>query len=76
MASTMRGTVKWFSNVKGFGFLVPEGGGKDIFVHHTSIQMDGYRSLTQGDLVEFEMELGPGGRPQAGNIRKVHRKAS
>lgn len=67
----MRGSVKWFSNVKGYGFILPDGGGKDVFVHHTAIQSDGYRSLLQGEPVEFELESGPGGRPQAGNVRKL-----
>jgi CspA family cold shock protein len=65
----MRGVVKWFSSQKGFGFIVPDGGGSDIFVHYSSIQMDGFKQLEQGDAVEFEMETGPGERPQAGNIR-------
>jgi cold shock protein len=70
----MRGTVKWFSNAKGFGFLVPEGGGKDIFVHHSAIEMEGYRSLVQGELVEFETEQGPSGRLQACKVKRISRK--
>lgn len=65
------GTVKWFSSAKGYGFLVPEGGGKDVFIHHTSIVMDGFRKLEQGDRVEYELEQGPDGRQQAGRIRKI-----
>ncbi len=50
-----KGTVKWFNDTKGFGFIEQEGGGEDVFVHHTAIQMDGYRSLKEGQLVEFEL---------------------
>lgn len=67
----MTGTVKWFSSEKGFGFLVPDGGGKDIFVHYTSIQMDGFKTLSEGDRVTFEMGTGPGNRPQAIKVRRV-----
>jgi CspA family cold shock protein len=78
----VHGHVKWFSSQKGFGFLVPEGGGNDIFVHYSAIQMDGFKQLEQGDLVEFDMETGPQSRPQAGNVRvlpkepKAHKKPS
>ena len=48
------GTVKWFNDSKGFGFITPEGGGKDLFAHHTEIQMDGYKSLKEGQVVEFD----------------------
>lgn len=50
-----RGTVKWFNDSKGFGFIEQEGGGEDVFVHHTSIIADGYRSLKEGQSVEFEV---------------------
>jgi CspA family cold shock protein len=50
-----RGTVKWFNDSKGFGFIEQEGGGEDVFVHHTSIIADGYRSLKEGQAVEFEV---------------------
>lgn len=66
----MRGSVKWFSNLKGFGFLIPEGGGKDIFVHHSSIDMEGFRTLAPGEPVEYELEEGPDGRTQAGRVRR------
>lgn len=49
------GTVKWFNDTKGFGFIAPDDGGKDVFVHQTSIQADGFRSLSEGDKVEFEL---------------------
>jgi CspA family cold shock protein len=50
-----KGTVKWFNDTKGFGFIEQEGGGEDVFVHHSAIQMDGYRSLKEGQPVEFEL---------------------
>ncbi|HEX9750078.1 MAG TPA: cold shock domain-containing protein [candidate division Zixibacteria bacterium] len=63
------GTVKWFNDSKGFGFISLDDG-KDVFVHHTAIQMDGFRSLQQGDRVTFDEVEGPKG-PQAANVRKV-----
>lgn len=62
------GKVKWFSNKKGYGFIQSEEG-KDIFVHYSAIQEEGYRSLTQGQDVEFEISDGPKG-PQASNVLK------
>ncbi|HSE28189.1 MAG TPA: cold-shock protein, partial [Gemmatimonadales bacterium] len=50
----MTGTVKWFNDAKGFGFITPENGGKDCFVHHTAIKADGFRTLAEGDKVEFD----------------------
>jgi CspA family cold shock protein len=64
------GTVKWFSDTKGFGFITPEDGSKDLFAHHTSIQMEGYKSLQEGQRVEFEVQTGPKG-PLAANIRAI-----
>jgi cold shock protein len=64
------GTVKWFSDEKGFGFITPDEAGKDLFVHHTGIQGDGYRSLNEGAKVEFDAEQGPKG-PQAQNVRVI-----
>jgi CspA family cold shock protein len=61
------GTVKWFSNEKGFGFI-SRTDGDDVFVHHTAIQMEGYRTLTEGQKVEFEIVEGPKGK-QAANVR-------
>ncbi len=55
------GTVKWFNNAKGFGFIVPESGGEDIFAHYSTIKMDGYRSLKAGQAVTFELKDGPKG---------------
>ncbi|MDA0699721.1 MAG: cold-shock protein [bacterium] len=62
------GTVKWFNNEKGFGFIAVEGGGKDVFCHFSAITGDGYRSLNEGDEVEFEAEQGAKG-PQAKNVK-------
>ncbi len=63
------GTVKWFSDQKGYGFITPEDGSKDCFVHHNAIQGEGYKSLDDGQAVEFEIEDGPKG-PQATNVVK------
>jgi CspA family cold shock protein len=62
------GTVKWFNDAKGFGFIEPEGGGADVFAHFSAVQMDGFRTLKQGSRVEFELVEGPKGS-QAQNIR-------
>jgi cold shock protein len=64
------GTVKWFNDAKGFGFITQEGGGEDVFVHHTAIQADGFRSLQEGQKVTFEVQKGPKGL-QAQNVRPV-----
>jgi CspA family cold shock protein len=66
----MQGTVKWFDNAKGFGFITPDGGGKDVFVHHSTIESGGFRSLTDGERVEFETEQGSKG-PQAKDVKKI-----
>ena len=65
-----KGTVKWFDNSKGFGFITPEGADKDVFVHHTAIQGEGYKSLDEGAQVEFEITKGPKG-DQASNVVKL-----
>ncbi len=62
------GKVKWFNNAKGYGFVIAEAGGEDLFVHYTSIQMDGYKTLKAGQDVEFDIEHGPKGL-HAVNIR-------
>lgn len=64
------GTVKWFNDQKGFGFIAPDDGGDDCFVHHSSITMEGFRTLQEGQKVEFEMTEGPKGF-QASNVRGV-----
>jgi len=61
------GTVKWFNESKGFGFISPSDGGKDVFVHFSSIQAEGFRVLTEGQSVTFQVENGPKG-PQATNV--------
>ena len=65
-----KGTVKWFNDAKGFGFITPEDGGKDLFAHHTEIQMDGFKSLKEGQAVEFEATQGQKG-PAASKIRAI-----
>jgi CspA family cold shock protein len=64
------GTVKWFNADKGFGFITPESGGDDLFVHFSAIQMGGYKSLDEGQRVSFEVAQGDKG-PQATNVRAV-----
>jgi cold shock protein len=64
------GTVKWFSDDKGFGFITPDEGDRDLFVHHSGIQMEGYRSLAEGLRVSYEEEQGDKG-PKAVNVQKL-----
>ncbi|HEX9631245.1 MAG TPA: cold-shock protein [Gemmatimonadales bacterium] len=64
------GQVKWFNDQKGFGFITPDGGERDCFVHHSAIQMEGFRTLAEGDRVEFEVVQGDKG-PAAQNVTKV-----
>ena len=68
MADRITGTVKWFNAAKGYGFIAHEGG-KDVFVHFSAIESDGYRSLNEGEQVEFAIEDSPKG-PQAVNVTK------
>ena len=68
MSTPVTGTVKWFNSEKGYGFLSVDGTDRDVFVHHTAIQMDGFRVLEQDQRVEFEIVDGPKG-PQAGNVK-------
>lgn len=65
-----RGKVKWFSDEKGFGFIQPEEGGEDAFVHHSDIQGTGYKTLSENDEVEFDLEQGPKG-PKAVNVVRL-----
>jgi cold shock protein len=69
--TTQTGTVKWFDDGKGFGFITPEGGGKDLFAHYSEIQnTGGFKSLSEGQRVQFEVKEGQKG-PQAASIRPV-----
>jgi CspA family cold shock protein len=63
----MTGTVKWFNEAKGFGFIAPDSGGKDVFVHHSAIQGSGFKTLAEGQKVKFELEQSPKG-PAAVNV--------
>ena len=65
-----QGTVKWFNGDKGFGFIAPEGGGDDVFVHFSAIQASGFRTLDENQTVEFDVTQGPKG-PQAENVRPL-----
>jgi CspA family cold shock protein len=65
----MTGTVKWFNDQKGFGFIKPDNGGNDIFVHHSGIVMNGFRTLAEGERVKFELEEGQKG-PQAVRVTR------
>ena len=66
----LQGTVKWFNDAKGFGFIEPEGGGPDVFAHFSAVQMDGFRTLRQGEQVSYEVIQGPKG-DLAQNIRPL-----
>ncbi|MGB8656569.1 MAG: cold-shock protein [Candidatus Zixiibacteriota bacterium] len=65
-----QGTVKWFNESKGYGFITPEDGGQDLFVHFSEIRAEGYKSLREGDQVSFEKGQGQKG-PQATNVQKI-----
>ena len=63
------GTVKWFNDAKGFGFITPEGGGDDLFVHFSAINMAGFKTLQEGQKVSFDITEGNKGKKQASNIQ-------
>jgi CspA family cold shock protein len=73
MSARMMGTVKWFSRVKGYGFISPDSGEKDVFVHFSAIQGEGYRNLEEGQRVEFSIEDTPKG-PQAAEVVDLGKK--
>jgi CspA family cold shock protein len=64
------GTVKWFSDEKGYGFITPDDGGKDLFVHHSAIAGNGFKTLAEGAKVSYETEQGPKG-PSAANVQTI-----
>jgi CspA family cold shock protein len=67
-----QGTVKWFNETKGFGFITPNDGSRDVFVHHTAIQKQGFRTLAEGEPVQFEEVAGNGGKgPAAENVQSL-----
>lgn len=70
MSNRVKGTVKWFNDQKGFGFITPESGQKDVFVHQSAIIANGFRSLAEGDKVEFSIEQGQKG-PAAAQVSKI-----
>jgi CspA family cold shock protein len=67
----LKGKVKWFNSSKGYGFIEQDGGGKDVFVHYSAIQGKGYKALTEGEAVEFEVTEGPKG-PQASKVIRLN----
>lgn len=69
-AERLQGTVKWFSDAKGFGFITPDGSDEDLFAHFSAIQMDGFKTLKEGQRVSFELATGPKGK-LALNITRV-----
>lgn len=70
MSDLITGTVKWFNADKGYGFITRDDGEKDVFVHHSAIQSDGFRTLDEGQKVQFGIEQGPKG-PSATNVRTL-----
>ncbi len=70
MSERQTGTVKWFNDQKGYGFIARDEGGGDVFVHHSAIQMQGFKTLAEGQRVEFAIEIGPKG-PSAMDVMQV-----
>jgi len=70
MADELTGVVKWFSNQKGYGFITPDNGGKDVFVHHSAIVGEGYKTLAEGQKVKFQISNTEKG-DQASNVTKI-----
>ena len=70
MSAREKGTVKWFNDQKGYGFITPDSGKKDVFVHQTAIMTAGFRTLAEGDKVEYSVEQGPKG-PAAAQVQKI-----
>ena len=70
MKQMATGTVKWFNDAKGFGFISQDNGGDDVFCHYSAVQADGFRTLAEGQRVEFEVTKGPKGL-QASNVRPI-----
>ncbi|MEJ2634925.1 MAG: cold-shock protein [Calditrichia bacterium] len=66
----LTGTVKWFNENKGWGFIVPDDGGDDVFVHYSAIQEEGYKTLKEGQKVRYELKLGKNGKYQANEVLK------
>jgi cold shock protein len=71
MTQMATGTVKWFNDSKGFGFITPDGGGEDLFAHFSSVNMPGFKTLSEGQKVSFEVTMGNKGKQQASNIQSA-----